>query len=684
MVQCPTCSTQNPDSARFCRACSTPLDLQPGAGSVHSLPAGTRLSSGAYTLGKTLGQGGFGITYLGSDTRLKRPVAIKELFPSGCARHAGSVAPGGGWTIAMFIDAKQRFMEEGQTLARFSHVGIVRVYNAFEENSTAYIVMEYLRGKSLGGLLQERGGRLSEAEALKHIRAVGEALEVVHQAGLLHRDIKPDNAMVCEDGRVVLVDFGTAREYAAGKTHRHSVTLTPGYAPLEQYAQAARRGPFTDVYALAATLYHLLGGEPPMPATDRAAGVELKDLRQLNPKVSKRVADAVMAGLAMAVAERPPSVSAFLKLLAQTTGGTTSGSGRRKTQTDDLRTSAEIAEEKSTGSGSRRTPPQPSPPKPLPPKPPPPAVKPLNPVHLRRLSGHTDKVFAIAFSPARWSKPVIATGSADQTARIWDAETGAVLHTLARHDEWVMAVAFSPDGRLLASGSAKPGWWKVSGEVRIWDAATGTLVRTLSGHENRVYSLAFSPDGQTLASGSGIGGKSGEVILWNVSTGVQSLQLGGFSEPVMSVAFSPDGRLLATGSMDKSVKLWDIYKGTIEAAMPHGGHVYCVRFSPDGSLLATSCQDQTVQLWQPRTAVLKRCLKEHQGPVSAVAFTPDGEILASCGTDKTVKLWDVSTSRRLWNLTVHTEEVTSVAISPDGEMLASGSVDKDGEVWRLR
>jgi F-box protein 11 len=315
-IVCPTCGINSPAGAVTCASCGTPL--ADASEAVHLLQPGTRLCGEAYTVGKALGQGGFGITYLGSDTRLLRPVAIKEFFPHGCVRQSRTVRPAGGWTAAAYADARSRFFEEGQTLARFNHPGIVRVHTGFEENGTAYIVMEYLHGKSLGSLAQERGGRLPEAEAVAYLLKAGEALAEVHQAGLLHRDIKPDNIMVAADGRVVLIDFGTAKEYAAGKTQAHTVTLTPGFAPLEQYAQRAQRGAYTDVYALAATLYSLLTGEPPVAATDRAVGVELAEVRRLNPQVSETVAQAVMQGLALEVARRPRSVREFLHLLGGT------------------------------------------------------------------------------------------------------------------------------------------------------------------------------------------------------------------------------------------------------------------------------------------------------------------------------------------------------------------------------
>ncbi|MBW3635685.1 MAG: protein kinase, partial [Armatimonadetes bacterium] len=279
-----------------------------------ALPTGTLLA-GTYVVEGVLGQGGFGITYRCHDRMLDRRVAIKEFFPSGCRRQDALVQPSRGLSTANFSEARAQFLAEARLLARCHHPGIVGVYTAFEANETAYMVMELLHGPSLAQLLEARGGRLGEEEAVPLIERCGEALQFVHDLGLLHRDIKPENIIVCDDGRVMLIDFGTAREYVKGQTQGHTIVVTPGYAPLEQYARQAQRGAFTDVYGLAATLYHLLTGNQPPAASDRAMGVLLRPVREENPQISRGVARAVEAGLQMEIAKRPQSVREFLELL---------------------------------------------------------------------------------------------------------------------------------------------------------------------------------------------------------------------------------------------------------------------------------------------------------------------------------------------------------------------------------
>ena len=316
-MSCVVCNSENPTSAVSCSCCGSPL--RPETALTPALPVGTRLQGDLYSIGKVLGQGGFGITYLGSDSGLKRAVAIKEFFPQvqGCSRDGTTVQSGGMITHLEYRQEKNKFLTEGQRLAQFQHPSIVKVFSLFEENNTAYMVMEFLRGKTLLDIVEE-DGRLEERDAVAYIVQIAEALDVIHGLKLLHRDIKPENIIITEDGRAVLVDFGTAREFAAGKTRRMTTTLTPGYAPLEQYGQCARFGVFTDIYALGATLYHLLTGEMPIQATDRATGVELPALKAINPKVSRNVSDAVMWALEMRVDKRPQTIGDFLMAMKGT------------------------------------------------------------------------------------------------------------------------------------------------------------------------------------------------------------------------------------------------------------------------------------------------------------------------------------------------------------------------------
>ena len=285
------------------------------------LPFGAVLHGGRYEIHRKLGRGGFGITYAATDRRLHRDVAVKELCFGAATRVGGRlVAP--PHEAEAFAAAKARFLREAAVLARFSHPNVVRIYEVFEEAGTAYLVMELLEGRTLYRRLTD-GGPLPEADVLEIAARCGDALSVLHSAGVLHRDLNPSNVVLTPEGRVVLIDFGLAREFADDTTTPMTRIVTPGYAAPEQYDHSGRPGPPTDVFGLAATLYCALTGRAPVPLGGRGRGSAFVAPRVLNPAVSKFVSDAVLDGLELDPGHRPRTIEEFVGRLGLATASAT-------------------------------------------------------------------------------------------------------------------------------------------------------------------------------------------------------------------------------------------------------------------------------------------------------------------------------------------------------------------------
>ena len=234
-----------------------------------ALPQGTRIRE--FEFRRVLGQGGFGITYLGWNVALDIPVAIKEYLPSDLATREQdlSVVPQAPRAASDFRWGLERFLDEARILARFQHPNIVRVHHFFEAHSTAYIAMDYVEGEDLSAHLA-RKDTLSEDELKGILYPLLSALEVVHRADFLHRDIKPGNIILrAEDDSPVLLDFGAARQAMGAKSRSVTSIVTPGYAPIEQYSSRGHQGAWTDIYALGGVCYRALTGQTPDDATDR-------------------------------------------------------------------------------------------------------------------------------------------------------------------------------------------------------------------------------------------------------------------------------------------------------------------------------------------------------------------------------------------------------------------------------
>jgi len=278
------------------------------------LKSGTILL-GKYLIGRVLGHGGFGITYLACDINLGSKLAIKEYFPQGMAtRNMGdaTISVYSGGTKEQFEYGLDKFLEEARTLAKFDDISeIVTAKDFFKENGTAYLVMSYVEGITLKQYLKQNSGKLPLDAVLNIMLPIMKALEHVHKAGILHRDISPDNIYITNNFNVKLLDFGAAR-FAIGEHSKSlSVILKPGYAPEEQYRSRGRQGPWTDVYAVGATMYTALTGYTPPEALDRMDEDSIKKPSELGVEINKKFEDALMKSLVVRAVGRFQSINEF-------------------------------------------------------------------------------------------------------------------------------------------------------------------------------------------------------------------------------------------------------------------------------------------------------------------------------------------------------------------------------------
>ena len=284
----------------------------------HHLLPGTVLN-GRYWVGAALGEGGFGITYIGRDLTLDRRIAIKEYFPSGFAtRHNKENSQVEEITRSsenIYRQGLERFLKEAQLLAQFSkNASIVSVFDYFEANGTAYFIMEYLSGDSLKQYLDKRGS-VSYKYMMAWFYPIFQALAAIHQVGVVHRDISPDNLILASDGNLKLIDFGAARDVLGSKSL--SVVLKPGYAPIEQYSTTGKQGPWTDIYALCGTIYKCITGVTPPEATDRIVQDTLRKPSDLGVLLPKQFENTLMKGLSIRAGDRYQSMEELLEDLGQ-------------------------------------------------------------------------------------------------------------------------------------------------------------------------------------------------------------------------------------------------------------------------------------------------------------------------------------------------------------------------------
>lgn len=313
---CSSCFAELQENQTACSACG--FSDSDEARYPIALPMGTILL-GKYVIGRLLGKGGFGITYLAFDMKEGKTVAVKEYLPDSLIhRNTGDtlVSTYYGDKEEAFKAGAEKFYEEAKTIARFnSHPNIIHVSEFFYENNTAYFVMEYINGSDLKTYIAQKGCKLTERETLNILASLMDALASVHSVGVLHRDISPDNIFVTSDGVIKLLDFGSARQVLGEQSKSLSVILKPGFAPIEQYQTRGKQGEWTDIYALAATMYYCLTGKVPEASMDRIEEDCLAKPSELGADVSPEFEAVLMKALSVRAVSRYQTVTELKEVL---------------------------------------------------------------------------------------------------------------------------------------------------------------------------------------------------------------------------------------------------------------------------------------------------------------------------------------------------------------------------------
>ena len=487
--RCPVCGklTDQP----VCPVCGW---AEGQANAPHQLQPGTVLR-GQYVIGRALGQGGYGITYLGWDRELERTVAIKEFFPSSMVTRDTDQGTGVQFFTAysqeQYTAGRERFLREARALAKFSSVPeIVGIHSCFEENHTAYMVMEYVKGSNLVLYTRNAGGRLSAEETLRILKPIMAALDRVHQAGIIHRDISPDNIILEPMGGAKLIDFGAARavenpDAGADMTRSTEAIVKQGFAPPEQYRSRGGIGPWSDEYALCATVYFCLTGQVPPDAISRSIGEAQPDWAGI-PGLTDRERAALEKGMSVAAKDRYPSVGELSREL--------------------------FAEEASPATAAQSVPPKPTPkpeptPKPAPKTKPTPKLQKPAPVPETKPAGYRKWFFAAAGALLVAVVGVLltfggkGTGASAQrpTEPVTTVETEpeTTVETEPVRKTFVMAAAGSLWGNSDNERGNQPFWGQTEYPRR--NVRTVTFHPRLEGTPENAWDVSEGGDGTVLA-----------------------------------------------------------------------------------------------------------------------------------------------------------------------------------------
>ena len=709
-----------------------------------ALPDGTELV-GDYRIKRVLGAGGFGITYLADEKALARLVTIKEYFPADfAARRATNASPRSQEVAGDYQWGLDRFIEEAQTLARFDHPNVVRVHRYFRANNTAYMVLHFEEGGSFKSWLRGLKRAPRQAELDNMVAPLLDALEIIHKANFLHRDIAPDNIMVRRDGSPVLIDFGSARGQIASHSRTVSALVKPGYSPYEQYATTtSSQGPWTDIYALGATLYHAITGKRPPDAPSRVLSDEYVAAGEAAlSSYRSGFLGAIDKALRLEVGERPQSIAEWRgELLAPEPKRAPGRLGLRLPIARTLgRLSSAVAPALAKGAS-------PAPPEataalteqspsliPAPPDAPQPkgqlldfidALKKHRPPLLtpkKKNQAAVKTPRAPDATPSDPRQPAVAQADSDLQFGLGNkpppepAPPPASAPSLPKKSTPPPRRAPRVLQRAAAKRRTRPRprrVWRMPS--RRWRAAIFKVGVAVAIASLAVFYQESAP--RTQARGAGM-------VASQTADLAQTMQLTGHKGLVVAAASSDQGRWIVSAGTDATIRVWNAGSGalvrTIEldegvpTALAVGnrralaGHkggaivlwdlekaekigtfqlgttaaVASLAFTADANEFAAASQDGSVALFDTRTPSAPAMLLDGRDGTGVIVAASQGRgFVASAGADRTVRLWRTETESLTRTYRIPTGEIAALDISSDGRYIAAATTDGSIRVW---
>src|SRR5215831_13696896 len=699
-----------------------------------ALPDGTELV-GDYRIRRVLGAGGFGITYLADEMALARLVTIKEYFPAEIAARSSTseASPRSRDCAEDYKWGLERFIEEAQTLARFVHPNIVRVYRYFRANNTGYMVLHFEEGGSFKAWLRglKRAPRQPELDRI--LKPLLEALETVHAGDFLHRDIAPDNIIIRKDGSPVLIDFGSARGEIATYSKTVSALVKPGYSPYEQYATDGRRqGPWTDIYALGATLYHAISGKRPPDAPSRMVNDEYVPAHAaaLSSYRSSFLA-AIDKALRLEVGERPQSIAQWRNELLAAEPKRDRGRLNLARALERLRTGeparsppieklqgSEQPQAPSHNPAPSSTPPPSSDPAPssnllpAPPDAPQPkgqlldfidalkrrrselAVKkaapaPAAPATPRQSPGSKAAVRATGVAKAAPAAPAKPAAPDAKSAR---RPVPAVLRRAAprprparrlrlpgrrwRQLFYKLAIGLAIAGIAVAYQDKFPHTEGRGASVASSQPADLQPVTRLTGHRGAVTGLGLGDDGRWIVSA----GADATLRVWNAGSGapVRIIEL----DDGPATAIAVDDRRALTGHKSGAIVLWDLERAEKLGLFQHQpAPVTGLAFAGDADHFAAASQTGAMALFDVRSPSVPTLLAEGLEGAQAIAGSRSLRLMASAGQDHSIRLWRTDTGGLARSWRGQSEAASALEMSPGGRSLATGSTTGAVRLW---